>query len=297
MSCEPLLPEKVQQGDISAKCSFDFCTEGGNVETQQSGLELKPEIVLVGQRQWRQTWVVQWGRRRVLDPFIVILRRGLEPKLLALSAAIGLTVGVFPVYGVTVGLCALIAVILRSKCHWPTLILANFVVTPFELGLVVPFMRVGERVTNGHHFPFTPRALWDVIRGRASLDVLFGVLHAVIGWSIFAPICCSLLFLIFYPIFGTDKRSLVPNGGPVAVTDVFAFVSIDKEQTLDLVKVLDPLPNWVTEEDLQVYVELYKNSGFEYSMEIPYKCWERNDAKLANREGFTSPVPVLNWRL
>ncbi|KAI5073270.1 hypothetical protein GOP47_0011283 [Adiantum capillus-veneris] len=199
MSSEPLLPATEQQLDYSAKCSFDFCTEGGSLPTLQS--ELKPEIVLVDERHKRQTWIVRWGRRRVLDPFIVILRRGLEPKLLALSAALGLTVGVFPVCGVTIGLCALIAVILRSKCHWPTLVLANFVVTPFELGLVVPFMRVGELVTNGRHFPFTPGAVWDVIRGRASRDVLFGVLHAVIGWSIFAPVCLSLLFVIFYPIF------------------------------------------------------------------------------------------------
>lgn len=209
MSAEPLLPAKEQQGDVVAKCSFDFHNKG----RQSSGLECKPEVVLVDERHGRQAWIIQWGRRRVLDPFIVILRRGLEPKLLALSAALGVTLGVFPVCGVTVGLCALFAVILRSKCHWPTLVLANFVVTPFELGLVVPFMRVGELVTHGHHFPFTPGAIWDVIRGRASHDVLFGVLHAVIGWSIFAPVCFSFLFAIFYPIF----RYLIRRFGTTAL--------------------------------------------------------------------------------
>ncbi|KAI5079425.1 hypothetical protein GOP47_0004904 [Adiantum capillus-veneris] len=67
-------------------------------------------------------------------------------------------------------------------------------------------------------------------------------------------------------------------------------IALDKEKTLDLVKASDPLPDWMTEEDLQVYAELYKSSGFEYPMEVPYRCWERNAAKLANQEDLRFPL-------
>lgn len=213
MSSEPLLLANNQQWEVLCKYSFDFQPKDRDSVSEQCEPGSKRDVVIINEGYWHQTWIVRWGRHRVFDPFIVILRRGLEPKLLSLSAALGLTLGVFPVCGVTVGLCAIAAVILQSKCHWPTLILANFVVTPFQLGLVVPFVRVGELVTNGHHFPFTPKALWNFIRGRASRDVLFGVLHAVIGWSIFAPFTFSFFFVIFFPIF----RCLIRRFGPTSL--------------------------------------------------------------------------------
>lgn len=202
MSSEPFLPATNVKWEALSKHSFDFEPNDGNAIIVQSEPNLKTDVVIANQGFWQQTWIVQWGRRRVFDPFVVILRRGLEPKLLSLSAALGLTFGVFPVCGVTFVLCTIASVILRSRCHWPTLVLANFVVTPFQFGLVVPFVRVGELVTHGRHFPFTSKALWDVLRGRASRDVLFGILHAVIGWSIFAPVCFSFFYVIFLPIFG-----------------------------------------------------------------------------------------------
>ncbi|KAH9331420.1 hypothetical protein KI387_003528, partial [Taxus chinensis] len=56
----------------------------------------------------------------VVDPIVVILRRGVEPKQLALSAALGLTLGVFPICGVTVLLCGIAAAVLGSTVHAPT---------------------------------------------------------------------------------------------------------------------------------------------------------------------------------
>jgi uncharacterized protein (DUF2062 family) len=60
--------------------------------------------------------------------------RGTEPKQLALSGALGLTLGVFPICGVTVFLCAAAVAILGGKCNAATVMLANFVATPIELG-------------------------------------------------------------------------------------------------------------------------------------------------------------------
>ncbi|MCO5609899.1 hypothetical protein L7F22_064134 [Adiantum nelumboides] len=70
-------------------------------------------------------------------------------------------------------------------------------------------------------------------------------------------------------------------------------IAADNENTLDLVKSSDSLPDWMSEKDLQVYAELYENSGFGHPMEVPYRCFQRAAAKLANCQNFTIPVPLL----
>lgn len=120
-----------------------------------------------------------WFNRRVVDPLLQILRRGAEPKQLALSAALGITLGVFPICGVTVFLCGMAIPLLGSHCHAPTVMLANFIATPIELSLVVPFLRFGEVILGGPHFPLTPDALKKVLSGQASREVLLSVVHAL----------------------------------------------------------------------------------------------------------------------
>ncbi|KAJ0026024.1 hypothetical protein Pint_07221 [Pistacia integerrima] len=138
-----------------------------------------------------------WFKKKVIDPLLQILQRGAEPKQLAFSTALGLTLGVFPICGmcilfkkikhfihlritrVTVFLCGMAIAVLKSRCHAPSMMLANFIATPIELSLVVPFLRFGEALTGGPHFPLTSDALKRVLTGKASQEVLFSVAHAV----------------------------------------------------------------------------------------------------------------------
>lgn len=147
-----------------------------------------------------------WIRLKIVDPLIVILKRGVEPKQLALSAALGLTLGIFPICGVTVLLCGIAATLLGSTIQAPTLMLANFIATPIELSLVIPFLRVGEFITGGAHLPLTSDALKKLITGQASHEVLLGVGHALIGWLVTAPFIFMVLYILFIPIFKFSVR-------------------------------------------------------------------------------------------
>ncbi|XP_057857942.2 uncharacterized protein LOC131067024 isoform X1 [Cryptomeria japonica] len=142
-----------------------------------------------------------WIRLKIVDPLVVILKRGVEPKQLALSAALGLTLGIFPICGVTVLLCGIAATLLGSAIQAPTLMLANLIATPIELSLVIPFLRVGEVITGGAHLPLTSDALKKLITGQASHEVLLGVMHALIGWLVTAPFILMVLYILFIPIF------------------------------------------------------------------------------------------------
>ncbi|KAL3845726.1 hypothetical protein ACJIZ3_003129 [Penstemon smallii] len=144
---------------------------------------------------------VSWFRGKVVDPLIQILRRGTEPKQLAFSAALGFTFGVFPICGVPMFFCGMAIAVLKSLCHAPTVMLTNFVVTPIELSLVVPFLRFGELITGGPHFPLTSDALKKVFTGQASWEVLHSIGHALLGWLVAAPFMLGALYLLALPCF------------------------------------------------------------------------------------------------
>ncbi|XP_077231794.1 uncharacterized protein LOC143864831 [Tasmannia lanceolata] len=145
--------------------------------------------------------LMPWLNKKIIDPLVEILRRGAEPKQLAFSAALGITLGVFPICGVTVFLCVLAIGLLGNHCHAPSVMLANFVATPIELSLVVPFLRLGEVISGGPHFPLNSDALKKVVTGQASREVLLSFVHALLGWLIAAPFILGALYVVFLPCF------------------------------------------------------------------------------------------------
>ncbi|KAJ9167222.1 hypothetical protein P3X46_021888 [Hevea brasiliensis] len=151
-----------------------------------------------------------WFNKKILDPLYQILSRGIEPKQLAFSAALGITIGIFPICGVTVLLCGMAIALLGSLCHAPTVLLANFVATPIELSLVVPFLRFGEVIYGGPHFPLTSDALKKVLTGQASHEVLLSIAHALLGWLVAAPFILAALYIIFFPFFKVMVRKFSP---------------------------------------------------------------------------------------
>ncbi|XP_060964525.1 uncharacterized protein LOC115705711 isoform X2 [Cannabis sativa] len=176
-----------------------------------------------------------WLHKKIVDPLIQILRRGAEPKLLAFSAALGITLGLFPICGVTVFLCGLAIALLGSHCHAATVMLANFVATPIELSLVVPFLRFGEFISGGSHFPLTSDAFRKVLTGKASNEVLLSIAHALLGWLIASPFIMGILYLIFLPCFKilVHKFSVAPsspNKSLLSQSEVMLKPEIDAAQ-------------------------------------------------------------------
>ncbi|CAM8995865.1 hypothetical protein QQ045_007603 [Rhodiola kirilowii] len=152
-----------------------------------------------------------WIHNKVVDPLIQILQRGAEPNQLAFSTALGFTLGVFPICGVTVFLCGIAIALLGTLCHAPSMMLANFVATPVELSLVVPFLRFGEFITGGPHFPLTTDALKRVLTGHASYEVLQSIINALLGWLVAAPFIVGGLYVLLLPCFKALVRKFNSN--------------------------------------------------------------------------------------
>ncbi|KAL3679449.1 hypothetical protein R1sor_022405 [Riccia sorocarpa] len=148
----------------------------------------------------RSAWGTRWIRQHVTEPLVLIIRRGAEPQVVAFSGALGITLGVFPIYGVTALLCAFAIGILGTRCNAPTMLLANLIATPLELSLVIPFLRLGEWVVGGKHLLLSKNALWQALTGKASVEVLLGLWHALVGWSVAAPLIVVGLYLALLPL-------------------------------------------------------------------------------------------------
>ncbi|KAM0019340.1 hypothetical protein Hdeb2414_s0026g00684341 [Helianthus debilis subsp. tardiflorus] len=172
-----------------------------------------------------------WFNKQVVEPFVEIISRilGAQPKELALSAALGITLGVFPIVGVTFFLCVLAITMLGTAVNAPTVMLANFLATPIELSLIIVFLRFGEFITGGAHFPLTADALKKVLTGKASKEILLSIVHALLGWLVLAPFILGLLYIVLVPCFTMLVRRFSPsisleNEDEVSYTEVMLKV-------------------------------------------------------------------------
>lgn len=82
-----------------------------------------------------------WLRRRVIDPFLDLLKAGLSPEKLALTVALGVAFGLVPIFGVTTLIS--VAVALRLRLNVAAMQLAAHLMSAFQLALLIPMLRAG----------------------------------------------------------------------------------------------------------------------------------------------------------
>jgi uncharacterized protein (DUF2062 family) len=78
---------------------------------------------------------------RLVEPLRRQLTQGVSPGALALALALGVTLGVLPVLGLTTLACAVAAAVLRL--NQPAIQVANYAAYPVQLILYIPFFHAG----------------------------------------------------------------------------------------------------------------------------------------------------------
>lgn len=153
-------------------------------------------------------------RSKVVRPMIDLLRQGLTPQKLAITIALGITLGVIPVLGSTALLCTLAAVTFRLNL--PAIQLVNWLVYPLQLALLIPFYRLG-----GWMFRTAPSELSLVhivalIRANLlhAIATLWTVtMHAVAAWLLVCGIATGLLYLLLVPVLCGLRNQLGSAAG------------------------------------------------------------------------------------
>ena len=156
-----------------------------------------------------------WLKRRVIGPLVLMLRYGVTPEKVAISLALGAAFGVFPIVGTSTLLCFAAALLFRL--NHPAIQLANYLMYPFQLPLILVYVRLGETLVASPRVPFDLGVLAVTLRADPTAFVArFGltVLHALLGWSAAAPLLIGFLYLAALPLMRRLRAqwSLSPPG-------------------------------------------------------------------------------------
>ena len=134
-------------------------------------------------------------RKRLLDPILALLTQGITAQKIALSITIGAIVGVFPVMGTTTVLCTVAAVALRLNLVAVHTI--HYAMTPVQLLLIIPFVRVGERLVGAAPQPLSISESMELIKQgplHAAIVLWDATVHAVLGWLVIGPVAIVLCY-------------------------------------------------------------------------------------------------------
>lgn len=135
-----------------------------------------------------------------------LLRQGTTPRKLAITCALGVVIGIFPLYGSTTLLCFALAVPLRLNV---LLIQAvNYLLTPVQLLLILPFMQSGTWLFGLPPLPFS----WGYLAAMGPADFrklmwIAGqaVVAAMVVWALITALLLPLLFWSFFRLFSSGR--------------------------------------------------------------------------------------------
>jgi len=123
--------------------------------------------------------------RKLIQPFIELLKQGVTPGKIALTIALGISLGVIPVIGSTTMLCTLAALTLRLNL--PAILLVNGLVYPLQLALLVPFLRSGAWIFRVEGPKLSIGQIFNLIRTdvwHAIATLWIATMHALVIWLI-----------------------------------------------------------------------------------------------------------------
>lgn len=162
-------------------------------------------------------------KRRLLDPLLALLKQGVAPERLALCVAIGVTVGLIPVLGISTLLCTVIA--LAFRLNLPAIQLTQAVMAPLQLLLIVPFVRLGEWMMHAATQPVSISAGLALMKQGIWHTVIVlkdAILHASVAWIAVAPVAVFMLYRVLRPIFSRAAAAMPGARSPVS-TPVKSF--------------------------------------------------------------------------
>ena len=147
-----------------------------------------------------KTKIFQWVKSRI--------KEGMRPSQIALCIAMGISLGIFPVLGMTTLLCAMAAFALRLNL--PAIQIVNYLVYPLQLILLAPFYATGSWLFQNTGRDLIEGDLIDLLRTDfwGSMANLWDLtLYAILTWLVISPLIVLVLYLILKPVIQSLAQS------------------------------------------------------------------------------------------
>jgi uncharacterized protein (DUF2062 family) len=129
------------------------------------------------------------------------LKKGITPKKVALTIALGVFIGLIPMLGTTTILCTIAALALRL--NMPAIHVVNSVVYPLQLTMLIPFYRAGAWLFRSDASSLSPGTVQDLIRAgilRAVASLWVVTMHALVAWMIVGTITGLIVYAAVLPL-------------------------------------------------------------------------------------------------
>ncbi|GAB3222340.1 hypothetical protein GCM10027346_00030 [Hymenobacter seoulensis] len=143
----------------------------------------------------------------MVQPVLNLLRQGLTPHQLALTAALGTAFGMVPVLGVTT-LSATFAAV-RLRLNVAAILLIAHLWSPLQLLLLIPLMRQGAKLWGSHGPELTLEKLKQLFASDwvGALQLLwYAMLGALAIWAVGCLVLCPILYFLLRPILRRTMR-------------------------------------------------------------------------------------------
>ncbi len=150
---------------------------------------------------------------KVVQPLLNLMRQGATPEKLAWSLAVGFSIGVNPLLGSTTIVCLAFAYMLRLNIVASQL--ANHLVYPLELLLLLPFIRLGQYFFRSQQMPWTPGMLLHLARVepiRTTKLLWMWEWHALVVWAALSALLVPALAVVLTPLLRHAQRRLARRG-------------------------------------------------------------------------------------
>ena len=145
---------------------------------------------------------------KLIKPVLALLRHGARPERLAWSLAVGIAIGINPLLGSTTLLCLLVAFLLRLNIVASQL--TNHLMYPLEILLLLPFIRIGERLFHTQHMPIVPSVLLHAARLdpiKTTKLLWMWEWHAMVAWALLSVLLVPAIALPTVPLLRHALRN------------------------------------------------------------------------------------------
>lgn len=143
-----------------------------------------------------------WVDRKFLSPITTAIKEGISIERLSVSLALGITIGLIPLYGITTLIVGLIA--LSLKLNFVAMQIAHYIVHPLQIALIIPFLKLGDTLMKSGSISFSVQQYIHLFKTDfwGALRELWLVNLSAIGvWLILSvPLFFGLYFLLVYTI-------------------------------------------------------------------------------------------------
>lgn len=148
---------------------------------------------------------------RVKTTVMDLLKQGMTADKIALTLAIGAVISICPLPVIPTIVCAIIAVPL--KLNIALIQIVNYILLPAQWLLILPFIRLGERVFRAEPVALTVGEAIRLLRERpleSLREFATSFLHGIGAWLIFSPFLLAGLYYSLLPLLRRYARAQAP---------------------------------------------------------------------------------------